>query len=59
MSDPERFVAYPDPAFHADEDPDPNFVKARERKLFFFKSSTIFFQNLTKLMCNFISDNAG
>ena len=49
MADPDRFDADPDPTFHAD--PDPNFSS---------KSSTIFCQNLTKLvMCNFLRNNAG
>ena len=45
MADRERFDADPDPTFHADEDPDPKFFLARERKkipqdfqLFFPKS---------------------
>ena len=31
VADPERFDSDADPTFHADADPDPNFV-ARERK---------------------------
>ena len=58
--DPESFHADPDPTFHADadldptfhadSDPDPNFL-ARERKFFFFKSSTILSKILLNLTC--------
>ena len=35
VADPERFDSDADPTFHADADPDPNFV-ARERKKIVF-----------------------
>ena len=60
MADPERFEVDPDPTFHDDADPDTKFFVARERTNFSFKSPTIFFQNLIKLvMCHFLSNNAG
>ena len=42
MADRERFDADPDPTFHADEDPDPKFFLARERKKNSSRFSTIF-----------------
>ena len=51
--DPEWFDADPDFTGHADADPN---VLARQRKIYFFKISNYFFQNLTKLaMGNFLS----
>ena len=58
MADPERFDADPDPTFHADADPDPNFVQLESEQNFSLISSTIVFQNLTKLVKgNFLSKN--